>query len=62
MLIILFHEGFVRFLEGYYMILITKRKTVAVIGGHKIFKIEDTVMIYIPKHPSDKTMHPDESK
>jgi len=31
--------GFVRFLEGYYMILITKRSTVALIGGHYVYHI-----------------------
>ena len=40
--------GFVRFLEGYYIILITKRRKVGVIGHHTIYKIEDTAMIYIP--------------
>ncbi|WAR06934.1 FIG4-like protein [Mya arenaria] len=39
--------GFVRFLEGYYMVLITKRSAAAVIGGHVIYKIEDTVMLYV---------------
>ncbi|ESO10569.1 hypothetical protein HELRODRAFT_72070 [Helobdella robusta] len=40
--------GFVRFLEGYYMILITKRRKVSEIGPHTIYKIEDTTMVYIP--------------
>ncbi|PIK47747.1 putative polyphosphoinositide phosphatase [Apostichopus japonicus] len=40
--------GFVKFLEGYYMILVTKRKNVAVIAGNTIYKVEDTSMIYIP--------------
>ncbi|CAH1712042.1 unnamed protein product [Aphis gossypii] len=40
--------GFVRLLEGYYMILITKRRRVAVIGREIIYKIEDTSMIYLP--------------
>ncbi|VVC42223.1 Hypothetical protein CINCED_3A001710 [Cinara cedri] len=40
--------GFVRLLEGYYMILITKRRRVAVIGCEIIYKIEDTLMIYLP--------------
>ena len=40
--------GFVRFLEGYYIILITKRRKVGIIGHHTIYKIEDTFMIYIP--------------
>ena len=40
--------GFVKFLEGYYIILIKKRRTVAQIGHHKIYKIEETEMVYIP--------------
>ncbi|XP_025420076.1 polyphosphoinositide phosphatase isoform X2 [Sipha flava] len=40
--------GFVRLLEGYYMILITKRRRVAMIGREIIYKIEDTSMIYLP--------------
>jgi len=40
--------GFVRFLEGYYLILITKRKEIASIGHHAVYKIEDTACIYIP--------------
>jgi hypothetical protein len=35
--------GFVRFLAGYYMIVITKRRKVALIGAHVIYRIEDTV-------------------
>ena len=33
----------VKFLQGYYMILITKRRKVGLIGKHYLFKIEDTV-------------------
>ena len=40
--------GFVRFLEGYYLILIVKRRCMAIIGRHCIYKIEDTTMMYIP--------------
>ncbi|KAL3320278.1 phosphatidylinositol-3,5-bisphosphate 5-phosphatase [Cichlidogyrus casuarinus] len=40
--------GFVRFLRGYYIILVTKRQVVAQIGEHLIYKVEDTCMIYIP--------------
>ena len=39
--------GFVRFLEGYYILLITRRRKVAIIGGHFIYKIEDAVLTYI---------------
>ncbi|XP_050728957.1 polyphosphoinositide phosphatase-like isoform X2 [Eriocheir sinensis] len=53
--------GFVRFLEGYYIILVTKRRKVAVIGLHTIYKVEDTTMIYIP-HESVRKAHDDEPK
>ncbi|XP_076064117.1 polyphosphoinositide phosphatase FIG4 [Oratosquilla oratoria] len=53
--------GFVRFLEGYYMILVTKRRKVAVIGLHTIYKVEDTHMIYIPNE-SVRKYHEDETK
>ncbi|XP_005103334.1 polyphosphoinositide phosphatase isoform X2 [Aplysia californica] len=53
--------GFVRFLEGYYMILITKRKKAAAIGPHTVYKIEDTSMLYIP-NDSVRYVHPDESR
>ncbi|XP_049833832.1 polyphosphoinositide phosphatase isoform X1 [Schistocerca gregaria] len=53
--------GFIRFLEGYYIILITKRRLVAVIGHHTIYKIEDTSMIYIP-NDGVRISHPDEPR
>ncbi|KAF2667097.1 hypothetical protein BT63DRAFT_458061 [Microthyrium microscopicum] len=37
--------GFVRFTEAYYMILITKRTQVAMVGGHFIFQIEATEVV-----------------
>lgn len=56
-----FLPGFVRFLEGYYIVLITKRRKMADIGGHSIYKIEDTTMIYIP-NDSVRVTHPDEAR
>ncbi|XP_037072871.1 polyphosphoinositide phosphatase-like, partial [Pollicipes pollicipes] len=52
--------GFVRFTEGYYMIVITQRRRVAVIGPHVIYKIEDTKMIYIPNQT--KKSSPEEQR
>jgi hypothetical protein len=37
--------GFIRFLKGYYLILITDRKKIAKIGKHSIYKIKDFEMI-----------------
>jgi len=42
--------GFVRLLEGYYLILVTKRRKVAQIGHHMIYKIDETSMLYIPNN------------
>ncbi|XP_046388999.1 polyphosphoinositide phosphatase isoform X3 [Ischnura elegans] len=53
--------GFVRFLEGYYMIVVTKRRRVAMVGHHTIYKIVDTNMIYIP-NDGVRQPHPDEQK
>ncbi|KAL5107492.1 Polyphosphoinositide phosphatase [Taenia crassiceps] len=40
--------GFIRFVAGYYLIVITQRREVARIGEHRIYKIEETKMVYIP--------------
>ncbi|KAJ3056503.1 phosphatidylinositol-3,5-bisphosphate 5-phosphatase [Rhizophlyctis rosea] len=54
--------GFVRFLEGYYIILITKRSAVALIGGHYIYHIDDTMLISIPGPNARMERKPDESR
>ena len=37
--------GFIRFTESYYMLLITKRQQVAMIGGHYVYQIEGTELV-----------------
>ncbi|GAB7355086.1 hypothetical protein MBLNU459_g5672t1 [Dothideomycetes sp. NU459] len=37
--------GFIRFTEAYYMLLITKRQQVAMIGGHYVYQIDGTEMV-----------------
>ena len=59
--VLLFLLGFIRFLEGYYMILITRRSQVARIGYHRIYKIDETSMVSITNEDIKK-VHPDESK
>lgn len=39
--------GFVRFLEGYYLILVTKRHKIGFIGNHTIYTIKDTTIYRI---------------
>lgn len=52
--------GFIRFLHGYYIILITKRRRIAEIGLHILYKIEDTLMV--PICLDSKNIHPNEPK
>ncbi|XP_067951044.1 polyphosphoinositide phosphatase-like [Watersipora subatra] len=49
--------GFVRFTEGYYLILVTSRLKVAMIGSHVIYKVEGTAMIYVS---TEKVTRPEE--
>ncbi|MCL7036185.1 hypothetical protein MKW94_013738 [Papaver nudicaule] len=46
--------GFIRFLGPYYMLIITKRKQIGIIGGHVIYAISKSEMIPIA-HPSVQT-------
>ncbi|CAD5211242.1 unnamed protein product [Bursaphelenchus okinawaensis] len=39
--------GAVRFLEGYYLLVVTKAKVAASIGHHIIYKVEDVSMVYL---------------
>jgi hypothetical protein len=37
--------GFVKFTQGWYMIFITKRRQVAMLGGHYIYHIDETRLV-----------------
>lgn len=37
--------GFIKFTGPYYMLLITKKSTVAMVGGHYVYQIDDTDLI-----------------
>lgn len=37
--------GFIRFTEAYYMLIITKRRQVAMVGGHYLYQIEGTELV-----------------
>ena len=52
--------GAVRFLEGYYLIVVTKVRSIAHIGHHEIFKIEEVQSVYIPN--SQGPLSPDEQR
>ncbi|KAL8667751.1 MAG: hypothetical protein Q9168_007201 [Polycauliona sp. 1 TL-2023] len=44
--------GFIRFTGAYYMIVITKRSQVAVVGGHYIYQIDGTELISLTTYSS----------
>jgi phosphatidylinositol 3,5-bisphosphate 5-phosphatase len=46
--------GFIRFTEAYYMVLITKRKHVAMLGGHYIYQVDATQLIPLTTGPHSK--------
>ncbi|KAI6197273.1 hypothetical protein M3Y94_01204600 [Aphelenchoides besseyi] len=48
--------GAVRFLEGYYLLVVTKARVVARIGHYKMYIVEDISMIYIPSSGQSKNV------
>lgn len=54
--------GFIKFLEGFYLILVTKRTRCAFIGKHIIYTIKDTAMIRVNEAPVGKQIHPLEQR
>ncbi|KAM3478096.1 hypothetical protein MY5147_002383 [Beauveria neobassiana] len=46
--------GFIRFTGCYYMLLITKKSTVAMVGGHYIYQVEGTELIPLGTGRSSK--------
>ena len=47
--------GFIRFTGSYYMLLITKRSQVAMIGGHYIYQIDGTELVPLTTSSRTKT-------
>ncbi|OQO00221.1 hypothetical protein B0A48_14008 [Cryoendolithus antarcticus] len=48
--------GFIRFTESYYMLLITKRQQVAIIGGHYVYQVEATDLVPLTTGSSSSFM------
>lgn len=46
--------GFIKFMESYYLILVTKRRQIGSICGHAIYSIEESQFITVP-HPCVQT-------
>ncbi|KAL1597833.1 phosphatidylinositol-3,5-bisphosphate 5-phosphatase [Paraconiothyrium brasiliense] len=57
--------GFIRFTEAYYMVLITKRAQVAMLGGHYIYQVDGTELIPLTTGSSSrfqKDRNPEEAR
>ncbi|KAF2129315.1 hypothetical protein P153DRAFT_396600 [Dothidotthia symphoricarpi CBS 119687] len=57
--------GFVRFTDAYYMILISKRSQVAMLGGHYIYQVDGTEVVPLTTGPISrfqKDRNPDETR
>lgn len=57
--------GFIRFTESYYMLIITKRQQVAMVGGHYIYRVEDTELVPLTTGSSTRFMsnrNPEETR
>lgn len=52
-------QGFVRFLHGHYLVLVTDRKLLGTIGRHRIYSVVSTTMIYIPSEKPNNQSHED---
>lgn len=58
--------GFIRFTDAYYMLLITKRSQVAMVGGHYIYQIDGTELVPLTTTSSSSRFrgdhHPEEAR
>lgn len=54
--------GFIRFTKCYYLLVVKKRREVAVLGSHEIYHIEDTQLISVTNNPKDIEKSPLETR
>lgn len=58
--------GFIRFTDSYYMLLITKRSQVAMVGGHYVYQIDGTELVSLTTTSSSSRFrgdhHPEEAR
>ncbi|KAL4807576.1 SacI homology domain-containing protein [Aspergillus unguis] len=53
--------GFIRFTGAYYMLLVTKRSQVAMLGGHYVYKIDGTELISLTTSSSSSRFKPEKN-
>ena len=54
--------GFIRFTEGYYMLMITKKVQVATIGGHGIYQVDGTEIVPLFNGTGPRVRNAEESR
>lgn len=57
--------GFIRFTGAYYMLLVTKRTQVAMLGGHYVYQIDGTELVPLATSSSNRLhvdRHPEEAR
>lgn len=54
--------GFIRFTKCYYLLVVKKRREVAVLGSHEIYHIEDTQLISVTNNPKEVEKSPLETR
>ncbi|KAL4916564.1 SacI homology domain-containing protein [Aspergillus aurantiobrunneus] len=53
--------GFVRFTGAYYMLLVTKRSQVAMLGGHYVYKVDGTELISLTTSSGSSRFKPEKN-
>jgi hypothetical protein len=53
--------GFVRFLQGYYLVIITKRRPIALVGRNRVYAIDEVSNLYLPPQDAAVTVDVDSS-
>ena len=54
--------GFIRFTGPHYMLLITKRSVVAMVGGHYVYQVEKTVLVPLTSDGRRPDRNPEEAR
>ncbi len=54
--------GFIRFTKYYYLLVITKRKPAAILGGHYIYHVDDTELIPVTHNPKKPPRNSEEAR
>lgn len=54
--------GFIRFTDCYYLLVVTKRRPVAILGGHYLYHIDGTKLIPVTSNPKKPASNSEEAR